>query len=90
MRIEGSPSSLTASKQHAIEYWNNLEINATSFPEAFGARLMRLNAEAGYDAAEGVKNLYETFTDWNKFKSTVDGMYNTVANPRETYKGNRR
>ena len=47
---------------------------------------MRLNAEAGYEAADAITNLYDTLTDWDKFKSAVNGMYNTVTNPTETYK----
>lgn len=84
VRVEAP--SLASHKQAAIEHWQNAEINAKSFPAAYGARLMRLNAEAGHDAAQGIKNLYETFTDWNKFKSAVGGVYNTVANPKETFK----
>lgn len=78
-------NSLDVSKQQAITYWQNLENNADTFPEAFGAHLMKLNAEAGYGIAEGAKSTYETLTSWDKFSAAAAGLVHTVTNPVETF-----
>lgn len=77
--------SLNNGKQHAVQYWQNIEKNADSFPKAFGARLMKLNAEAGYGIAEGVKSTYETLTSWDKFSAAAEGLAHTVTHPKETF-----
>jgi uncharacterized Zn-binding protein involved in type VI secretion len=76
---------MTASKTDAIAYWDKAERDAGNFPAALGARVMRLNAEAGYSVAEGIAGLYGTLTNWDKFKAAAEGMYNTVTNPKETF-----
>ncbi|MCG6202987.1 hypothetical protein, partial [Psychromonas antarctica] len=55
-----------------------------NFPEAFGACLMKLNAEAGYSMAEGAKSTYETLTSWDKFNAAT-GLVHTITNPVETF-----
>ncbi|MCG6202815.1 hypothetical protein [Psychromonas antarctica] len=79
------PNALDASKKQAIQHWQNIENNADNFPEAFGARLMKLNAEAGYSMAEGAKSTYETLTSWDKFSAATAGLVHTITNPVETF-----
>jgi len=79
------PPNTSLSKNNATEYWTEAENNADNFPAAFGARLMRLNAEAGYSIAEGAVATYETLTDWDRFKAAAKSMKDSVVNYEETF-----
>jgi len=83
--IPALAKTLDENKASAVQYWTDAELNAQSFPAALGARLMRLNAEAGYSTGEGLLSLAETLTDWDKFTATVAGVYNAATNPEKTY-----
>jgi vancomycin resistance protein YoaR len=64
--------ALEMSKASAINYWQEKKDNADSFAGYLGAHLMGLNAEIGYDMAEGVKSLAETVSDPEKLKAAVN------------------
>jgi len=85
VHVEPPPSDLDKHIQEAIDYWQKAEYDATNAPAAIGARLMRLNAEAGNSISEGIASLYGTLTNWDQFKAAAEGMYNTVTNPEQTY-----
>ncbi|MEE9354006.1 MAG: hypothetical protein V3U75_00295 [Methylococcaceae bacterium] len=72
---------IAENRASSVDYWRDIEHDAPNFPEAFGARIMRLNAEAGHDIANGFSGLYDTLTDWDKFKA----LFQYLPNPKEIY-----
>ena len=74
---------IAENRASSVDYWRDIEHDAPNFPEAFGARIMRLNAEAGHDIANGFSGLYDTLTDWEKFKA----LFQYLADPKAIYDG---
>ena len=83
------PPPIEQHKNSAVDYWQNKKDQADNFPEYFAAHLLGLNAETGYDIAEGIASTFETVTDPEKFKqsmvNTAQSLADVVTDPKGTY-----
>ena len=83
------PPPIDSQKSSAAQHWQAKKDAADNFPEYFAAHLMGLNAETGYNIAEGIASTYETVTDPDKFKQamvdTAQSLANSVSDPKGTF-----
>ena len=83
------PPPIEQHKNSAVDYWQNKKDQADNFPEYFAAHLLGLNAETGYNIAEGIASTFETVTDPEKFKqsmvNTAQSLADVVTDPKGTY-----
>ena len=83
------PPPLAIHKSSAAQHWHAKKDAADNFPEYFAAHLMGLNAETGYNIAEGIASTYETVTDPDKFKQamvdTAQSLADAASDPKGTF-----